>query len=147
MYRVRNSILEVLLVHPGGPFWKKRDEGAWSIPKGEPQPGEALLDAACREFQEELGFAPEGNFIVLSPIRQKAGKVVHAWAFEGDCEPARCRSNTFQIQWPPNSGKLQSFPEVDAVAFYDLATAEKKINPGQIPFLRQLPDRLRTATA
>jgi predicted NUDIX family NTP pyrophosphohydrolase len=110
MYRVRNGQLEVLLVHPGGPFFAKKDEGAWSIPKGEPDAGEELFDAAQREFEEETGFKAAPPFIELSPITQKGGKVVHAWAFAGDCDSAQLRSNSFMLEWPPRSGRTQEFP-------------------------------------
>jgi len=138
MYRIRNGVLEVLLVHPGGPLWAKKDEGAWSIPKGEVDPSEDLLAAARREFQEELGLTAQGTFVRLDPVRQRSGKVVHAWAFEGDCDPTQITSNTFEMEWPPRSGRRQRFPEVDRAAFFDLPTARRKINPAQIPLLEQL---------
>ena len=145
MYRVRGDVIEVLLVHPGGPFWRKKDEGAWSIPKGEVEPGEELLATARREFHEELGLEAAGNFIPLTPIRQKGGKVVHAWAFEGDCDPAAIRSNTFTMEWPPKSGRAMEFPEVDKAAFFDLEAARRKINPAQAALLDQLDRLLKTA--
>ena len=135
MYRVRDSLVEVLLVHPGGPFWKKRDEGAWTIPKGQVMEGEELLQAACREFQEETGVKPTGPFAILPAIRQKAGKVVHAWCFEGDCDPRVCTSNTFMMEWPPRSGVQAEFPEIDCAEFFTLPAAEKKILESQIPLL------------
>jgi predicted NUDIX family NTP pyrophosphohydrolase len=138
MYREREGELEFLLAHPGGPFWKKRDAGAWTIPKGEILPDENLLAAAQREFEEELGVKPQGNFIELKPVIQKGGKTVRAWAFEGDCDPASIRSNTFQLEWPPRSGKFQTFPEVDRACFYRIAEAKEKINPAQIPFLEEV---------
>jgi predicted NUDIX family NTP pyrophosphohydrolase len=138
MYRVRGGVLEVLLVHPGGPFWKNKDEGAWSIPKGEPAEGEELLAAAQREFEEETGFTPAGPFVALEPVRQKAGKIVHAWAFCGDCDPAGLRSNMFKARWPPRSGQWRTFPEVDKAGFFSLEEAARKINPGQQPLLEQL---------
>jgi len=138
LFRRRDNELEVLLVHPGGPFWQKKDLGAWSIPKGEIQPGEEPLATARREFAEELGFTPEGNFIALTPIQQKGGKRVQVWVFEGDCDPASVRSNSFQMEWPPRSGRLQEFPEVDRVAFFNLAEAKQRINPAQIPCLEEL---------
>src|SRR6185295_3956677 len=113
LFRERSGRLEVLLVHPGGPFWKNKDEGAWTIPKGEVCEGEELLACARREFQEETGIAPAGNFSALAPIRQKSGKIVHAWAFEGDCDPTKIQSNTITIEWPPRSGKRIQIPEVD----------------------------------
>lgn len=138
MYRVREGDLEFLLVHPGGPFWKHRDAGAWTIPKGEIQPGEEPLATAKREFEEELGLKPEGHFIELKPITQKGGKIVHGWAFEGDFDAATLQSNTFQLEWPPRSGKFQSFPEVDRAEFFRMTDAMEKINPAQVLFLQEL---------
>lgn len=138
MYRLRDGVPQVLLVHPGGPFWKNKDEGAWSIPKGEAAEAEDLLAAARREFEEELGFAPQGQFSALPTVKQKGGKVIHAWYFEGDCDPAMIRSNTFEIEWPPRSGKQSIFPEVDRADFFDLSTARKKINPAQVNFIEGL---------
>jgi len=135
MYRVRAGGVEVLLVHPGGPFWQNKDSGAWTIPKGEVGKGEDLLAAARREFCEELGVEAAGEFTALSPVKQKGGKVIHAWAFEGELDPAKAKSNTFEIEWPPRSGKRVAFPEVDRAAFFDLATAREKINPAQAKFL------------
>src|SRR3954453_22237281 len=128
-YRKRGE-LEVLLVHPGGPFWKNKDLGAWSIPKGEASEGEDLLECAKREFQEETSFTAEGDFIPLKPIKQKAGKIVHAWAFEGDCDPMKIQSNTFPIEWPPKSGKWLKIPEVDRAEFFEIEMAKQKLNPG-----------------
>src|SRR5437870_12547904 len=142
MYRIRSSKLEFLLVHPGGPFWKNKDVGAWSVPKGEVEAGEDLLTAATREFEEELGFAPEGAFVELSPIQQKGGKIVHAWAFEGDCDSAKIRSNTFEMEWPPRSGRRQAFPEVDRAEFFTLAEAKEKINAARIPLLEEAERKL-----
>jgi predicted NUDIX family NTP pyrophosphohydrolase len=138
MYRVRGDELEFLLAHPGGPFWKDRDAGAWTIPKGEIQPGEEPLTAATREFEEEIGLKPEGKFVELKPVTQKGGKVVHAWAFEGECDTACIRSNTFQMEWPPRSGKFQTCPEVDRACFFGMAEAKKKINQAQVAFLEEL---------
>ena len=138
MYRRAAKGIEVLLVHPGGPFWKNKDAGAWSIPKGQACEGEDLLACAKREFQEETGFAPAGEFIALNPIKQKAGKIVHAWAFEGDCDPTKIVSNTFTIEWPPKSGKRIEIPEVDRAAFFDIESAKEKLNPAQAPLLDQL---------
>jgi predicted NUDIX family NTP pyrophosphohydrolase len=130
--------VEVLLVHPGGPFWARKDLGAWSIPKGEAADGEVLLDAAQREFEEEVGFKPVGPFIPLSPIRQKAGKIVHAWAFAGDCNVAACRSNMVRMEWPPRSGKWVEFPEIDRAEFFDVASARSRLNAAQVPLLEAL---------
>jgi predicted NUDIX family NTP pyrophosphohydrolase len=138
MYRRRGATLEVLLVHPGGPLWRNKDEGAWSIPKGEVGEGEDLLDAAKREFQEETGFTPTGQFMPLKPVKQKSGKVVHAWMVEGDLDTASISSNSFTMEWPPKSGKLAEFPEVDRAEFFDLETAKKKINPAQAAFVTEL---------
>jgi predicted NUDIX family NTP pyrophosphohydrolase len=138
MYRVRDGELEFLLAHPGGPFWADRDAGAWTVPKGEIRPGEDPLAAAQREFEEEVGFRPQGPFLALTPIRQKSGKIVHAWAFAGDCDPARIRSNNFSMEWPPQSGRFVECPEVDRAAFFRMAEARRKINAAQIPFLEEL---------
>ena len=140
MCRRTASGRQVLLVHPGGPFWKNKDDGAWSIPKGDVAEGEDLLAAARREFQEELGFAPGGKFVALSPIKQKGGKVVHAWRFEGDCDPSNISSNTFEMEWPPKSGKRVSFPEVDRAAWFDLNEARRMILASQLPLLDQLDE-------
>ena len=138
--------MEVLLVHPGGPLFKKRDEGVWTIPKGELDPGEDLLAAAKREFEEETGSSVSdmgsAEFIPLSPITQKSGKIVHAWAVEGDMDTAAIKSNTFSMQWPPKSGKFMEFAEIDRGDFFDLATARKKIKAAQAPLLDELA-RLR----
>lgn len=142
LYRRRPNGLEVLLVHPGGPYWRNKDEGAWSIPKGEIDAGEDPLAAARREFQEELGFEPNGQFIPLTTIRQKAGKTVHAWAFEGDCDPGSLRSNTFAMEWPPRSGRQAEFPEVDRAEFFALEEAKRKINPAQAQWLDELAGRV-----
>jgi predicted NUDIX family NTP pyrophosphohydrolase len=138
MYRNGARGLEVLLVHPGGPFFRNKDEAAWSIPKGEPDDGEDLLDAAQREFEEETGLKATGPFVPLKPVKQKGGKIVHAWACAGDCDPACVQSNTFSIEWPPKSGKRSEFPEIDRAEFFDLATARVKIKAGQEDLLRQL---------
>jgi len=138
LYRIRHAAIEVLLVHPGGPYWKNKDEGAWSIPKGEFLTGEAPIVAARREFFEETGVAVEGEFYALKPLRQPGGKIVHAWAVEGDLDPATIVSNEFEIEWPPRSGRLQSFPEIDRGAWFALPVATRKIAPGQAPLLAEL---------
>jgi predicted NUDIX family NTP pyrophosphohydrolase len=145
MYRIREGVLEVLLAHPGGPLFCKKDEGAWSIPKGEPDGDEDLLLAAQREFEEETGVKPAGPFTPLKPIRQKGGKLVHAWAFAGDCDPATIQSNTFTMEWPPKSGRKAEFPEVDRAEFFDLATARRKIKEAQWPLVEELQRILETA--
>ena len=132
---------EVLLVHPGGPFWKNKDEGAWTIPKGEFEEGEDPLGTAIREFTEETGNQPVGAFVSLSPIRQKSGKWVYAWALEGDLNAENISSNMFEIEWPPRSGRLQSFPEIDRAAWFDFETARQKINPAQKAFLDELEEK------
>ncbi len=148
MYRVRGGKPEVLLVHPGGPFWAKKDLGAWSIPKGEVPTGEDPLQTAKREFQEELGLKPEGKFLPLGTITQKGGKSVTAWAFEGEYDPATLKSNTFQLEWPPHSAKIQEFPEVDRATFFDMEEAKRKINPAQAELLVELERRvLRTLSS
>jgi predicted NUDIX family NTP pyrophosphohydrolase len=144
LYRFRDGRLQVLLVHPGGPFFRNKDLGAWSIPKGEPDEGEPLLDAAKREFREETGFVVDGKYLELTPVKQKAGKAVHAWALEGDCDPAALRSNTFPLEWPPRSGKRVEFPEVDRAEFFGLEMAREKINPAQGALLDELERRVRS---
>ena len=137
MFRRKGDVLELLLVHPGGPFFAKKDEGVWTIPKGE-----ALLTGAQIEFEEELGIRPHGNWIELGSIKQKGGKIVHAWAFEGDLlESFQLRSNPFEMEWPLRSGQLKQFPEIDRGEFVGEEVARRKINPAQVPFL----DRLRAA--
>lgn len=143
MYRRRGGRIEVLLVHPGGPFWRQKDEGAWTIPKGELDPGEAPLDAAVREFREETSFEPEGSYVELTPVRQKGGKIVCAWAFEGDCDPGAVVSTTFTREWPPGSGRFRTFPEVDRAEFFDLDTARRKINPAQAALLDELAGKIQ----
>jgi predicted NUDIX family NTP pyrophosphohydrolase len=138
LFRRRGGEPEVLLVHPGGPFWARKDDGAWSIPKGEVEPGEDLLASARREFAEETGFRVEPPFIPLTPVRQASGKVVHAWAVEGDADPARLRSNLVTLEWPPKSGRHREFPEVDRAAWFSLAVAERKVVPGQRGLLAEL---------
>ena len=143
MFRRCGADLQVFLVHPGGPFWKKKDHGAWSIPKGEYEKGEDPLDAANREFEEETGIKPEGEFIALDQMKQPSGKVITAWAFEGDCSPKALRSNTFSMEWPPKSGRKQEFPEVDRADWFTLDDARKRIVKGQIGFLDQLMTRFQ----
>ena len=148
MVRQEGSGWQVLLVHPGGPFFRNKDLGAWSIPKGEVEHGEEPLDAAVREFEEETGIAPTGPYRSLGSVKQKGGKTVHAWAFEGDCDPGSIRCNTVTIEWPPRSGRQLEFPEVDRAAFFGLEEARRRINAGQVPLLDeferiegQSPDR------
>lgn len=138
MYRLCKGRIEVLLVHPGGPFWAKKDAGVWGLPKGEVGPEEDLLQAAQREFEEETSLHPQGEFTPLGEVSQKSGKIIHAWAFEGDCDPASLKSNTFTMEWPPRSGKKQEFPEIDRAEFFTLEEARKKINPGQVALLDTL---------
>jgi predicted NUDIX family NTP pyrophosphohydrolase len=140
LYRRTAAGLELFLAHPGGPFWKGRDAGAWTIPKGVAEPGEDLLAAACREFEEETGVHPAGPFVSLGVIRQKAGKVVHAWGWEGDADPSEVTSNTMKTEWPRGSGRWLSFPEVDRCAWFTPPVARSKINTAQI----QLIDRLES---
>ena len=138
MYRVRDGGLQVLLVHPGGPFFKNKDDGAWSIPKGEVEPGDDPLETAKREFAEETGTTPAGPFTPLTPVKQKGGKVVHAWACAGDLDPGAIVSNTFMLEWPPRSGRQAEFPEVDRAEFFDPAAARRKINPAQAALIEEL---------
>ncbi len=143
MYRIRDGVPQVLLIHPGGPFWTRKDAGAWSIPKGEYDDDEDPLTAAKREFVEETGFVPGATFVELQPIRQAGGKKVMAWAFEGDCDPSQMVSNTFEIEWPPRSGRMATFPEADKAAWFDLETARGKMHVGQLPFLEELDTVIR----
>jgi predicted NUDIX family NTP pyrophosphohydrolase len=139
LHRRRGDVLEVLLVHPGGPLWARKDLGAWSIPKGEYEHGEDPFAAARREFAEELGVsAPDGEAIDLGEIRQKAGKVVRAYALAGDLNPAEISSNTFKLQWPPRSGKLVEFPEIDRAQWFTIEAARERINPAQAALLDRL---------
>ena len=138
LYRKYKDQYEVLLVHPGGPFWAQKDKGVWSIPKGEYLESEYPLQAAIREVEEETGYRPKGPFIPLTPVTQKAGKQVMAWAAEGDFDADSIQSNTFKIQWPPKSGKWISIPEVDKAAWLNPAEAKEKINVAQIPFIDEL---------
>ncbi len=138
LYRIKDGIIQVMLAHPGGPFFKNKDEGAWTIPKGEPEPNEDLLVTAQREFQEETGIKPTGPFIPLTPIKQKGGKIVHAWAFKGDCDLHAIKCNTCTIEWPPKSRQQMEIPEIDRVEFFDLGTAKKKIKTGQEGLIGEL---------
>jgi predicted NUDIX family NTP pyrophosphohydrolase len=137
-YRWRNGLLEFFLVHPGGPFWKNKDEGAWSIPKGEIDPDEDPLKAAQREFREETGQAIDGAFTPLHPVKIASGKVISAWAIEHDLDASAIASNSFEIEWPPRSGKRQAFPEVDRAAWFPAAEALRKINKRQVPLVTQI---------
>lgn len=143
MFRRLPAGVQVLLAHPGGPFWARRDEAAWTLPKGEIGPGEDPLAAACREFLEETGFASTPPFLPLGELRQKSGKRISAWAFEGDADPADLVSNRFELEWPPRTGRLQSFPEVDRVGWFDLVEARRKLIAGQAPFIDSLEQLLQ----
>ncbi len=147
MFRWRGEDLEVFLVHPGGPFWAKKDLGAWSIPKGEYPGDEDPLTAARREFEEETGFAAAGEFIPLADITQPGGKIVKAWAIEGDCEAADVRSNMFSMEWPPKSGRMQEFPEIDRGEWFPLESARDKLLKGQVGFLDQLASKIKRRPA
>jgi predicted NUDIX family NTP pyrophosphohydrolase len=142
LYRKKEKQIQVFLVHPGGPFWKNKDSGAWSIPKGEFDDDEKPLMAARREFEEETGKKISGDFIELIPIKQKAGKMVYAWAVEGDINADEIVSNIFKVEWPYKSGKWQSFPEVDKAGWFTLGEANEKINPAQAAWLVDLESRL-----
>lgn len=142
MYRA-TDVIEVFLIHPGGPFFKNKDDGTWSIPKGEIAEGEDPLAAAKREFVEETGCTPHGNFFPLTPIRQKSGKIVASWAVEGDCDADAVSSNTFRLEWPPKSGKFQEFPEADRAAWFPVEEARRKINPAQVSLIEELLEKKR----
>jgi len=144
MYRKQEEHLEVFLVHPGGPFWAKKDIGAWSIPKGEFEEGEDPLAAARREFHEETGFVAQGNFLELGVVKQAGGKVVTAWAFEGDCDPVDLVSNLCEIEWPPKSGRRLQFPEVDRGYWFSIPEARERILESQEPFLEKLSTVLQS---
>jgi predicted NUDIX family NTP pyrophosphohydrolase len=148
MYRQRQGSIEVFLIHPGGPFWKNKDLGAWSIPKGEYPPQEDPLSAAKREFEEETGFKvpvhSESEFVPLTPVKQPGGKLIHAWAFEGDADPSAVKSNTFEQEWPPRSGRRQTFPEVDKAAWFTFEEARRRIMKGQRPLIDELEHMLTT---
>lgn len=142
MYRYRDGVLEVFLVHPGGPFWARKDLGAWSLPKGEFTPEEDALAAARREFAEETGLPAAGKFIPLTPRKQPSGKLIQAWAFEGDCDPSAVKSNTFALEWPPRSGRQEEFPEIDRAGWFTLEEAKEKIIKGQVGFLEELQETI-----
>ena len=145
MYRrCEGGILEVLLAHPGGPYWRSKDAGAWTLPKGEFEQGEDGLACAIREFREETGCAPSPPFASLGEVRQKGGKRVSAWSFQGELNPSDLNSNTFEMEWPPRSGQLRQFPEVDRIAWYGLQAARTKLLPAQVPFLDRLAQALGT---
>jgi len=146
LYRIRSAALEVFLVHPGGPFWAKKDAGAWSIPKGEFEEGADPLESAKREFLEETGSAIDGKFIALTPLK-RSGKRVHAWAVEGEIDAASVRSNSFSMEWPPRSGKQQDFPEVDRGEWFTIPAAREKLMAGQRAFLDELEKELRLPSA
>jgi len=145
MYRRTEQGIEVFLVHPGGPFWARKDLGAWSIPKGEYAEAEDPLAAAKREFAEETGLTARGDFVPLTDVRQPGGKIVRAWAFEGDADPAQIKSNTFAMEWPPRSGKRIEMPEVDRAGWFPIKAAKARILKGQKPFLDQLLARIEGA--
>ncbi|HEV3144315.1 MAG TPA: NUDIX domain-containing protein [Gemmataceae bacterium] len=144
MYRINAGKLQVLLAHPGGPFYQNKDDGVWTIPKGEPEAGEDLLEAAKREFAEEIGFLPTGHFVPLKPVTLRSRKTVYAWAVEGDCDPKTVVSNTFTMEWPPHSGRQMEFPEIDQADFFDVSAARRKINAGQRPLLAELEKLLKS---
>jgi predicted NUDIX family NTP pyrophosphohydrolase len=137
LYR-RTTRLEVFLVHPGGPFWAKKDLGSWSLPKGELEEGEDPLERAKLELAEETGFHVDGEFRPLTAQKQPSGKTIHAWSIEGDCDPAHLRSNTFSVEWPPKSGQHREFPEVDRAAWFDVPEALRRVTPGQAEFIEEL---------
>jgi predicted NUDIX family NTP pyrophosphohydrolase len=136
--RAADGRLQVLLAHPGGPWWRNKDDGAWTLPKGGGEEAETPLEAACREFREETGFEPHPPFVPLGEIVQRGGKHILAWAFAGDCDPGELRSADFEMEWPPRSGRLQRFPEVDRIGWFSLDEARGKINAGQVPLLDRI---------
>lgn len=144
LYRRQGDTVEVFLAHPGGPFWKNRDLGVWTIPKGLVEPGEEPLAAACREFAEETGIEPTGPFLPLGSVKQKGGKTVEAWAFAGDADPDAVCCNTFRMEWPPRSGKFIEVPEIDRCGWFDPQTAKSKLNPAQAEFVDRLLETLAT---
>ena len=143
LYRIQQNNIEIFLVHPGGPFWSKKDDGAWSIPKGEFNENEEPLAAAKREFEEETGIKISGDFMQLSPVKQKGGKMVYAWAVEGDIDPEKIKSNSFELEWPPRSGKMKSFPEIDKAGWFHLSDAQKKILEAQSALIRELVSKIQ----
>ena len=145
MYRIHDGQLQVLLAHYGGPYFANKDDGFWSIPKGELEPGEDLLETAKREFKEEVGITPTGQLIALSSIMQTNDKIVHAWAFMGDCDPSKCVSNMFTMEWPPKSGRQMEFPEIDQATFFGVDTAKRKITPQQVPLIKEIDAMLKGA--
>jgi predicted NUDIX family NTP pyrophosphohydrolase len=147
MFRKAGTTLEVFLVHPGGPFWRNKDAGAWSIPKGEYNEGDYPLEAAKREFREETGFSVEGDFLPLGQVKQAGGKIVTAWAIEGQRSPDAIRSNTFSMEWPPKSGRQQEFPEVDRAAWFSVENAKERIFKGQLEFLNRLATQVAVTQA
>lgn len=144
LFKLENKIPKVFLVHPGGPFWAKKDDGVWTIPKGEFDDDEDPLSAAKREFEEETGMKISGEFIELNPVKQKSGKLVYAWAVKGDIDPAKIKSNEFEIEWPPKSGKMKTFPEIDKAAWFDIKEANKKIIEAQSSLLRELKTKIKS---
>jgi len=145
LFRQRDKKVQVLLAHPGGPFWSRKDQGVWTIPKGLIGPSESLLSAAQREFAEETGYRPGGEAIPLGSAKQPGGKVVHVWAIEGDWDPVDLQSNTFEMEWPPRSGRRQSFPEIDRASWFGIVEARLKILKGQAAFLDHLLETLGRA--
>ena len=143
MYRFEDRRPEVFLVHPGGPFWAKKDAGSWSIPKGEFEDDENPRDAARRELEEETGFKTSGPLIELTPVRQKSGKIIYAWALQQDADPLAISSNSFEMEWPPKSGNKQSFPEIDRAAWFEFPEARKRLVPGQVAILDELEYKLQ----
>ncbi|HEX3010217.1 MAG TPA: NUDIX domain-containing protein [Bacteroidales bacterium] len=142
VFRIKNNVPEVLIVHPGGPFWAKKDAESWSIPKGEFEMGEAPLEAALREFHEEIGVEITGDFISLTPVKMSSGKIIHAYAIESDFDISNAKSNTFSLEWPPKSGNYQEFPEVDKFAWFDFEMCRIKLNKAQYAFVEELKNLL-----
>jgi predicted NUDIX family NTP pyrophosphohydrolase len=142
VYRIRSGLLELFLAHSGGPFWEKKDYNAWTFPKGEFEEGEEPFDAALREFREETGQSVQGDFIELTPRRNPSGKMVYAWACEGDVDEKAVRSNLFEMEWPPGSGNVQKFPEVDRGAWFDISEAKKRVHKGLVPILEELEKKI-----